>query len=186
MGVCTKISTKYLVISIHLSYNQVFRRVENRCNKFYQNKDGWLSNLVTSNQHKFQVCITLSILYHQKVQLNLITIGRVQVSPPLNLHSENDKVPFVGPHHLPKNYRGKAKTTTNSTLYEPPIMIALAYFEKNLCLHQTKVKIPQKNNTNIYLTVITKVNDKLPTAYDFKFIEIGSSWVVIYHLSHLI
>ena len=65
-------------------------------------------------------------------------------------------------------------------------MIALAYFEKNLCLHQAKVKIAEKNNTNVYLTVITKVNDKLPTVYDFKFIEIGSSCVVIYHLSHLI
>ena len=29
---------------------------------------------------------------------------------PLNLHPENDKVPFVGLHHLPKNWREKVKS----------------------------------------------------------------------------
>ena len=35
-------------------------------------------------------------------QTNLITASRVQVFPPLKLHSQNDNVPFVGSCHLLK------------------------------------------------------------------------------------
>ena len=40
----------------------------------------------------------------------------LMVSPPLNLHSENDKVPFVGPWHLPKFWGKKPKATTKVTI----------------------------------------------------------------------
>ena len=52
---------------------------------------------------------------------NLITAGWVWVSPSFNLHSQNDKVPFIGPHHLRKFGGKKPKAATKVTLQEPPI-----------------------------------------------------------------
>ena len=40
----------------------------------------------------------------------------LRVSPPLNLHSQNDKVPLVRPNHLPKFWGKKPKATTKVTL----------------------------------------------------------------------
>ena len=41
------------------------------------------------------------------------------MSPPLNLHSYNDQVPFIGPCYLPKFWGEKPTTKTN--LQKPPI-----------------------------------------------------------------
>ena len=43
---------------------------------------------------------------------NLVTVAKLWVSPPLNPHSQNYKVPFVGPRQLPKLWGKKAKATT--------------------------------------------------------------------------
>ena len=71
----------------------------------------------------------MSNLLVQQVQINMITTDRVKVSQPSlnvpNLQSLNDKVPFIGPHYLPKCWGKKPKATTKVTLYEPP-MIAIA------------------------------------------------------------
>ena len=40
----------------------------------------------------------------------------IQVPPPLKLHSQNKKVSFIGPYHLPKILGTKAKSTTKVTL----------------------------------------------------------------------
>ena len=42
------------------------------------------------------------------------------VAPPLNLYSQNDNVPFIGPCHLPKFWDKKPKATTKVT-NEPPM-----------------------------------------------------------------
>ena len=47
-------------------------------------------------------CIPTHCLWVQKVKMNLITAVGFWVSPPINLRSYNDKVPFTGPCHLPK------------------------------------------------------------------------------------
>ena len=43
------------------------------------------------------------------------------LSVPLKLHSLNDKVPFVGSHHLPKFWGQNQNVTTRVTLQEPAI-----------------------------------------------------------------
>ena len=45
----------------------------------------------------------------------------ISESPPLNLHSYNDNVPFIGPYHLPKFGGKKPKATTKFSVQEPPI-----------------------------------------------------------------
>ena len=48
-----------------------------------------------------------------------ITAGRVRVSPPLNLHLQNDKLSFVGRNHLAESLGQKAKASTKVVLYDP-------------------------------------------------------------------
>ena len=66
-------------------------------------------------------CLSIPIAsdWMQKVQMDSITAGRVWVSPPLNLHSYNDQVPFIGPCYLPKFWGKKPTTKTNPQ--KPPI-----------------------------------------------------------------
>ena len=60
-------------------------------------------------------------LWVQKVQ-NLLHMVQFEcpnhfmVSPPLKMHSQNDKVALVGPHNLPKLWGKKPKATTKVTL----------------------------------------------------------------------
>ena len=51
-------------------------------------------------------------LWVQKVQGNSITAVNGWVSPRLDPHTYNDKVPFIGPHHLSKFWNKKPKATT--------------------------------------------------------------------------
>ena len=50
--------------------------------------------------------------------MNLITVVREPVSPPLNLHSLDEKVTFIGPCHLSKSLGQKGKATPKVSLLE--------------------------------------------------------------------
>ena len=47
----------------------------------------------------------------------------IWVSSPLNLHSYNNKLPYVGHRYLPKLWGKKLKATIKVTLQEPPIKL---------------------------------------------------------------
>ena len=48
------------------------------------------------------ICIPIACVCKKFKQIQSITARRVWVFPLLNLHSQNDKVPFIDPHHHPK------------------------------------------------------------------------------------
>ena len=62
-------------------------------------------------------------LLMQNVQMDSITANRVWVSPPLNLHSSNDKVHISRSPPPPKMLVQKAKATTGMTLQEPLLAV---------------------------------------------------------------
>ena len=66
-----------------------------------------------NKQRKEDVLVSpppLSVKCANKLQqVDLECLHHFWVSPPLNLHSWNDKVPFLGPHHLPKILGQKGK-----------------------------------------------------------------------------
>ena len=57
--------------------------------------------------------------------MNLITAGRIWVAPPLNLHSQNDKVSFMGLCCFQK----KPKATTKVIVQEPSNKILCSIFQ---------------------------------------------------------
>ena len=69
-------------------------------------------------------------------QTNLIMSSRIGVSLQLNMHSHNDKVPFIDPRHLPKCWDKWLTATTKVTLQESPKIPVLTKncFEENLNL----------------------------------------------------
>ena len=70
------------------------------------------------------------------IQTNLIMSSRIGVSLQLNMHSHNDKVPFIDPCHLPKCWDKWLTATTKVTLQESPKILVLTKncFEENLNL----------------------------------------------------
>ena len=75
----------------------------------------------------------------------------VWVSPPLNLHSYNDKVPFIGPHYLPKFWGKKPiaptkETLTNQQWHSEMFVVSLWYLKQHQKKWQTKPFLKQSWN----------------------------------------
>ena len=117
--------------------------------------------------------------------MNLIKAVKVQVSPPpisvLKLHSQTDKISFVGPITFPKFWGKKAKAATRMTLYEPPNIFKKTFF--TACSLLALASFFQKSNKIYLKTFSNHYRPEYSILTQFKLIKFDkySSFFLLIH-----